>query len=104
RLQTGQDRSPPPTPKGRDIGCPGQRDAMAEALGPRISRRHGAQEAETPPPLREDRRGQDLSDRNGQGRQEQKDFGGAKGLSECRMARSKMPLYRLRSGDCPLSA
>jgi hypothetical protein len=42
---------------------------MAEAFGTGISRRHGAQEIETPPSLREDRRCQDLSDRQGQARQ-----------------------------------
>ena len=83
RLQTGQDRSPASTPGRRDIGCPGQGDGMAEALGARISRRHGAQEAETPAALREDRRCQNLSDRHGQSRQDQKDLGGAKGLIEC---------------------
>src|SRR5712672_2766065 len=53
---------------------------MAKALGARISRRHGAQEAETPAALREDRWSQDLSDRHGQSRQDQKDLGGAQGL------------------------
>src|SRR3981189_2585877 len=76
---------------------------MAEALGARISCRHGAQEAETPPPLRENRRCQKLPHRHGQGRQEQEDLGGAKGLIEVRVARSTMLLSKLRSGACPLS-
>src|SRR5437763_16873526 len=77
---------------------------MAEALGPRISRRHDTQEAETASSFREDRWRQNLPDRHRQSRQEQKEPGGAKGLIACRRRRLMMPLSRLRSGACPISA
>jgi hypothetical protein len=56
------------------IGRPGEGDAMAEALGARISGRHGAQEADTPTPVRESRPYQNLPDWPRQSRQEQKDL------------------------------
>jgi hypothetical protein len=40
----------------------------------------------------------------GKAAKRKKDLGGAKGLIECRVARSKMSLWRRRSGGCPISA
>ena len=50
----------------------------------RVSRRHGAKETEAPPPLREDRRCSNLSDRCGKERQDQKGLSGAQGLIDAR--------------------
>ena len=55
------------TGQGRDARCSGEVERLAETFHPRISCRHGAQEAETAPRLGKDRRRQDLSDRFGKG-------------------------------------